>query len=60
VTAIAYEFGHDKMAEMIFHDLAGWLMMPVGLSLLWLVLQIISKLFLEDESREYGIGSIRR
>jgi exosortase len=60
VTAIAYEFGHDKMAEMIFHDLAGWLMMPVGLLLLWAELQIISKLFPEAETRDYRIGSIRR
>ena len=48
-TAIAYEFGNEKMAELIFHDLAGWLMMPVGLLLLWAELFIISKVFQSDE-----------
>ncbi|WP_397570699.1 exosortase/archaeosortase family protein [Schlesneria sp. T3-172] len=52
-TAVAYEFGNEKMAELIFHDLAGWLMMPVGLLMLWGEYVILSKLFQEelDESR---------
>lgn len=59
-TAIAYEYGSDKMAELIFHDLAGWLMMPVGLFLLWIELFLIAKLFPKDESNEVHLGSIVR
>lgn len=44
-TAIAFEFGNDEMANLIFHDLAGWLMMPIGLALLSLELFLSSKLF---------------
>lgn len=33
-TGLAYEYGNEKLAELIFHDLAGWLMMPVGLLIL--------------------------
>ena len=58
-TAIAYEFGNEKMAEAIFHDLAGWLMMPVGLLLLWVELLIVSKIFVEvDEPEIGGFGSL--
>lgn len=44
-TGIAFEFGDEKLAEMVFHDLAGWLMMPVGLVLLWAELWVLSKIF---------------
>ena len=58
-TAVAYEFGNEKMAELIFHDLAGWLMMPVGLFLLWVELYIVSKIFVEIEEPEIGgLGSL--
>jgi exosortase len=33
-------------ADTFFHDLAGWLMMPLGLGLLWLELKILSALFI--------------
>lgn len=49
-TGIAYEFGSEHLAELIFHDLAGWLMMPVGLLLLWIELFLLARLFpLVDE-----------
>ncbi len=58
-TAVAYEFGNEKMAELIFHDLAGWLMMPVGLLLLWVELLIVSMIFVEIEQPEIGgFGSL--
>lgn len=43
-TGLAYEFGNAKLADLIFHDLAGWLMMPVGLGLLWLEFFVVSRL----------------
>jgi len=51
-TAIAYEFGNEKMAELIFHDLAGWLMMPLGLMFLWIELFLLTRVFeLEQDTR---------
>jgi len=44
-TGLAYEFGSAKLADLIFHDLAGWLMMPVGLGLLWLEFLLLSPCF---------------
>ena len=58
-TAGAYEFGNEKMAELIFHDLAGWLMMPVGLLLLWAELFLIAKLFENVEEHRIGFGAIQ-
>jgi len=49
VTAIVLETAGRKWADLVFHDLAGWLMMPAGLSLLWLELAFLSRLFRSDE-----------
>lgn len=34
VTGIAYEYASPEVAERIFHDIAGWLMMPLGFTIL--------------------------
>jgi exosortase len=44
-TAMAYETGNEEMAKLIFHDLAGWLMMPLGLLFLYAELYLLSKIF---------------
>ncbi len=44
VTAILYEHVGKELAEKVFHDLAGWLMMPAATGLLWLELYVMSKL----------------
>jgi exosortase len=55
LTAIAYEFGNEKMAELIFHDLAGWLMMPAGLAFLWVELFLLSKIFQKPDTLQYNM-----
>ena len=35
---------------MIYHDLAGWLMMPLALTMLWLELKFLAHLWIEDSS----------
>jgi exosortase len=35
VTGVLYKLVGGETAEMVFHDLAGWLMMPLALFLLW-------------------------
>jgi len=44
VTAILYEYVSAEWAERVFHDLAGWLMMPMATLFLYLELMILSKL----------------
>jgi exosortase len=41
LTAVAFTLAGREMGEFIFHDLAGWLMMPIALGLLYLELKLI-------------------
>jgi exosortase len=47
VTGLLYETAGTEIAEKVFHDLAGWLMMPLALGLLGLEWQILKRLFIE-------------
>jgi exosortase len=48
ITAIVLETAGRKWADLVFHDLAGWLMMPAGLALLWLELVFLRRLVVPD------------
>jgi exosortase len=39
-----------EVANAVFHDLAGWLMMPLALALLWLELKLLSRLLLPPDA----------
>ena len=41
VTAVLYKVGSAEMAERVFHDLAGYFMMPVAVLMLWLEMWLI-------------------
>jgi len=45
VTGILYETTGPEWAEAVFHDLAGWFMMPLAVVLLWMEMLILSLLF---------------
>jgi exosortase len=46
-TGVLHELVSSEFANMVFHDLAGWLMMPLALAMLWLELTLISHLLIE-------------
>jgi exosortase len=48
-TGVAYQLVDEKSANLIYHDLAGWLMMPMALLMLWGELCLLSALFIEEE-----------
>lgn len=48
-TGLAYVSVGESLAKLILHDLAGWLMMPIALGLVWLELWYLSKLLLPIE-----------
>ena len=48
-TGVAYQLVGEETANLIYHDLAGWLMMPLALLLLWGELCLMSALFIEVE-----------
>jgi exosortase len=45
VTAILHQTAGSDIANLVFHDLAGWLMMPLALGVLWLELRFLGRLF---------------
>ncbi len=53
ITGMMYQLASPELAERIFHDWAGWLMMPFGLLLLWGELWLVSHLFIEESDEEY-------
>jgi exosortase len=48
VTGIMHQWVGREIADLVFHDLAGWLMMPFALILLWLELALLRRLFVEQ------------
>jgi exosortase len=44
VTGALYEANQDELAQSMFHTLAGWLMMPLGLLLLLAELAVLGRL----------------
>jgi exosortase len=58
-TGLALEYLGHRAADLIFHDLAGWLMMPFALGVLWLELKVtdwILKVPVRPETVVPGLG----
>jgi exosortase len=49
LTALLYEYGDPDWARVVFHDLAGWLMMPVAMLLLAGEIWLLSRLLIVPE-----------
>lgn len=57
VTGVLYEYANKELAETVFHDLAGWVMMPMALGLLYCELQLMDHLVIDDDAHdEAGLG----
>jgi len=65
VTGLLYQVASSETAEMVFHDLAGWIMMPMALALLFVEQKMLASLFLDDQAVSRvpmsggGIGGLR-
>ena len=44
LTGVLFETVGSRVALVIYHDLAGWLMMPLALGLMWVELKMMSRL----------------
>ncbi len=53
-TGVLFETLGSEWARAVFHDLAGWLMMPVGLLFLGLELKLLTHLVLEPQGTRGG------
>ncbi len=60
VTGVLHLTVSSHVANIVFHDLAGWLMMPFALVLLWFETWLLSNLFIEeveDDRVRLGLGA---
>ena len=57
-TGVLYETAGTRWAELVFHDLAGWLMIPTALLLLWLTSAYLQRLIPHNPGDEHA--AIRR
>lgn len=48
VTGILHLTAGPQLAELVFHDLAGWFMMPMALGMLYVEFQILSHLIIDE------------
>ncbi len=55
VTGILHQAIDSETANAFFHDVAGWLMMPLALILLALELRLLSRLFIEPRARPAAV-----
>jgi len=65
VTGLLYRVASSDTAGMVFHDLAGWIMMPMALALLFVEQKMLASLFLEEQAVSRvpmsggGVGGLR-
>lgn len=49
-TGILHETVGSNLANAVFHDFAGWVMMPLALGLFWVELKLLKLLLIEEEA----------
>ena len=51
-TGFLYQLGRSREAQLVFHDLAGWLMMPAGLLLVGMEIMALQRLIVARKARQ--------
>jgi exosortase len=57
VTGIMHKTVGQEWADFVFHDLAGWLMMPLALGMLWVELRLLAWVFIPRDKRDVPVLS---
>jgi exosortase len=55
LTGVLYQLASHDVAEVVYHDLAGWLMMPLAVVLLWTELELLHRLTTVPEEKDVGL-----
>jgi exosortase/archaeosortase family protein len=58
VTGVMYGAAHNEAARIIFHDVAGWLMMPLALIIVFLELYVLDRLIVDRQNASTQRGPI--
>lgn len=56
VTGSLMYMNYSELANLVFHDLAGWLMMPFALLLLWLELWFLSHIVIVEDDQPMNLA----
>jgi exosortase len=51
-TGLLFQLGRSRDAQLVFHDLAGWLMMPLGLVMIGIELKVLGRLLIVPEANK--------
>ncbi len=51
LTGVLYVEGGKELGDKVFHDLAGWLMMPFALGLIWVELKLLDWVLVADRAQ---------
>lgn len=55
VTGVLYEVASHNVADAVYHDLAGWLMMPLAVIFLWVELELLHRLTTVPTEEDVGL-----
>lgn len=59
-TALAYTYVGEEMADRVFHDVSGYLMMPVAILMLFLLLKLLDWLFIAAPEADSKLRTVTR
>jgi exosortase/archaeosortase family protein len=57
VTGVLHKTVGSELADYVFHDLAGWLMMPLALALLWCELRVLAWVLVSRPKADPSVDS---
>jgi exosortase len=58
VTGLLFNAAQDHLAQVVFHDVAGWLMMPLALLMLFAEVYVLKRLIIDRPARRLGTGGL--
>lgn len=59
-TALAYSYFGEELADKVFHDVSGYLMMPAAILMLMLLLKVLDWLFIPAPEADTKLRSVAR
>jgi len=54
LTGVLYNEGGKELGDKVFHDFAGWMMMPIALVILWVELKVLDWVWVDEGGRASG------
>lgn len=59
LTGVLYNEAGKELGDRVFHDLAGWMMMPLALVILWVELKLLDWVFVDEGGTASGAEMVK-